>query len=174
MDKTEFMPIAAALRTYYPRYNLLPNAEAMELWYQELKDLPAGLLQAALRRWVDTEKWPPSIAELRDACGEITNGTLPDWGDGWEEVQKAVRFCGYMREAKALESLSPITRSTVERIGWQQICTNENPDTLRAQFRQIFEAQARRETLDRQLPEALKETIARIGKPMVPELEGRT
>ena len=163
MNKQEFGPIVSALRTYYSRFNMLPNAEAVELWYQALQDLPGPVLSAALNKWVTTEKWPPTVAELRALSAEVTEGKLPDWGDAWEEVKHAVRYFGYMREKEALDSLSPLARATARRLTWNEICCNENPDTLRAQFRQIFESQAKRETEDRQLPPALKETIAQIG-----------
>ena len=171
MDKRAFATIAAALQTYYPRFNLLPNSEAMELWYQELGDLPSEVLTAALRKWVTTEKWPPSIAELRGLCAEMTKGPAPDWGGAWGEVQNAVRFLGYMREKEALESMSSLTRSAVERIGWRNICCSENPEALRAQFRQIYEIVAKRENESRQLPPKLQEMIAMIGTGGVKQLE---
>ena len=34
MTKKEFAIFAAALKTYYPREQLLPNSEAMELWFR--------------------------------------------------------------------------------------------------------------------------------------------
>ena len=38
MDKQEFATLAMALRTYYPKESILPNKEAMQLWYRELQD----------------------------------------------------------------------------------------------------------------------------------------
>ena len=162
MNKKEFATFAAALQTFFPRYNLLPNREAMELWYMELKDISGELLTAALRKWVVTEKWPPSIAELRELCSEISEGKLPDWGDAWSEVSYAVRRYGFMRPEEAIESMSPATQAAVRRIGWTQICESENQDTLRAQFRQVFEIVSKREIEDRKLPQELKTEIERL------------
>ena len=127
MDKKEFAVIAAALQTYYPRFSLIPNEQAMELWYDGLKDIPADVASAGLKKWVMTEKWPPTIAELRKQCSELVTGVRPDWGEGWMEVQKAIRLYGYMRGDEALASMSAITRETVRRIGWQAICESESP-----------------------------------------------
>ena len=52
MDKKEFAVIAAALQTYYPRFSLIPNEQAMELWYDGLKDIPADVATAGLKKWV--------------------------------------------------------------------------------------------------------------------------
>ena len=50
---------------------------------------------------------------------------------------------------------------------------SENPDTIRAQFRQVYEICVNREIEDRQLPPALKDTIAQIGEKIFPMLEER-
>jgi len=173
MDKQEFAVIAAALRTYYSRYELLPNEQAMSLWYDSLKDIPAPVLSAALKAWVVTEKWPPTIAELREKADIIVNGERPDWGTGWYEVQDAIRKFGYMQGDKALESMSPITQETVRRIGWQSICESENPETIRAQFRQVYEICRKRSDDDRNLPPELRTMIQNLmGTNTVPQIGG--
>ena len=40
MNREEFATWTMALKTYYPRENLLPNNQAMELWYKQLQDIP--------------------------------------------------------------------------------------------------------------------------------------
>ena len=162
MDKKEFAVIAAAIRTYFPRFEVIPNKEAMELWYDGLKDIPADVLTAGLKKWVMTEKWPPTIAELRGKCDELVAGDRPDWGTGWMEVQHAIRYFGYMRGDEALESMNPITQEAVRRIGWQAICESEAPETIRAQFRMIYENCEKRESENRKLPQTLKDSIAQI------------
>lgn len=78
-----------------------------------------------------------------------------------------------MAEEKALDSMSPTTQKAVLKIGWRGICMSENPDTIRAQFRQVYEICVNREIEDRQLPPALKDTIAQIGEKIFPMLEER-
>lgn len=165
MTKAEFAVWAAALRTYFPRHSLLPNEQAIELWYRELQDLTVDVLSAALRKWVHTETWPPTIAELRIMAAEIVNGPAPDWGEAWGEVVRAIGRHGIYREAEALKSMSPLTQAAVKRIGWHDICMSENPETLRAQFRQIYQVVEQRETQDRQLPESLKAMITGLCMP---------
>ena len=171
MDKRKFADWAAALQTYYPRFELLPNEQAMELWYRELRDIPYDLLSAALRKWVVTEKWPPSIAELRSMCADLVRGPAPDWGDAWREVVDAIGRYGATRPEEAYAVMSPLTQQTVDRIGWRDICLSEVPDTIRAQFRQVYQIVTQREREDRQLPPALKDTIALITGAAAPQLK---
>jgi len=163
MTLTEFTTFAALLRTFYPKENLLPTPEAVKAWHKMLEDIDITVLNAALQKWVATEKWPPTVAEMRTACTEATRGKLPDWGEAWAEVSQAIRRFGYCRPNEALESLSPTARAAANRIGWQQICESENPEAIRAQFRQVYEISQQREAETRQLPPALRDTLAKIG-----------
>lgn len=162
MNKHEFAIFTDALRTYYPREALLPNPQAMELWFRELNDIPFPVAEAALRKWVSTNKWSPSIAEIREAAANIQNGDIPDWGDGWEQVCKAIRKYGFYEPKKALESLDPLTRQVVERLGFRNICLSENPTAERANFRQCYEILAKREQTRQQLALPLQEAIKQI------------
>lgn len=164
MTKAEFKIWAMALKTYFPRWELLPNAAAMDLWYWELHDLDAEVATAALRKWVNTEKFPPAVSEIRKLAKEIQGGPVPSWGDGWQEVSRAISRYGYMRETEALESMSPVTQEAVRRIGWRDLCFSENPEAIRAQFRQVYETCAKREEEDRNLPPSLKAMIYNIGQ----------
>lgn len=166
MTHKEFAMFSMALKTYYPRENLLPTNEAMELWYRELMDIGYEIAQAALRKWVGTEKWPPSIAEIRSMAAEITSGPVQEWGEGWLEVKRAVSRFGWCREKEALASLSPAARTAAQRIGWQDICCSENPETLRAQFRQVFQVEAQRQRQDALMTPELKQMISGISGKM--------
>ena len=66
MNKKEFATLVAAIRTYYPRETILPNQQALELWYMELNDLSYDLAMLALREHVHVSKWSPSISEIRE------------------------------------------------------------------------------------------------------------
>lgn len=166
MDKQEFGLFASALRTYYSKESLLPNNQAMELWFRQLQDIPFPVAEAALNKWVATNKWSPSIAEIRELAAEIKNGKLPDWGEAWEETCKAIKRFGFYRPKEALGSLSPLTRKTVERLGFTNLCLSENPTADRANFRQCYETVAKQEQENNVLPLPLQETIKQLSGSM--------
>ena len=159
MTKKEFAMFTMALKTYYPRENLLPNEQAMELWFKQLEDIPYQVAETGLNKWVALNKWSPSIADIREMASEIVNGELPDWGDAWEEVCKAIRCYGSYRALEALESLSPLARKATERMGFTNLCMSENVSADRANFRMIYENLAEREKKDAQLPTGLKTIV---------------
>ena len=162
MTKQEFSKWVMALKTYYPREQLLPNTAAIELWYQELSDIPMNVAEMALRKWVATSKWSPTIAEIREMCVDVKRGDAPDWSDGWAQVQLAIRRFGQYNPKEALAMLDPITRDTVKRLGFYNLCVSENPISDRKQFKDTFEIMAKREQMRLQLPIGLQDNIKSI------------
>ena len=162
MTKQEFSKWVMALKTFYPREQLLPNAQAIELWYQELHDIPMQVAEAALRKWVATSKWSPTIAEIREMCVDVKRGDAPDWSDGWAQVQLAIKRFGQYNPKEAMAMLDPITREAVRRIGFYNLCVSENPTSDRKQFRDTFEIMAKREQMRLQLPIELQDGIRSI------------
>lgn len=173
MDKKEFSTFAMALRTYYPKEALLPNQQAMELWYRELCDIPYNVAEAGLRKWVVNNKWSPSIAEIREMTATVTQGEIPDWGEGWEKVLMAIRRYGSYREKEAMDSLDDITKQCVTRLGFKNICMSENIATDRANFRMIYEQLAERKKKQEQIPEKLLKMIQQIQEQQQLRLEGK-
>lgn len=162
MDKREFGAFVMALKTYYPKEQILPNEQAVSLWYRELRDIPADVADAALRKWVATSKWSPSIAELRAIAAELQYGKIPDWTDAWDKVQAAISRYGMYRVEEALNSLDPLTRRVVGRAGFTRICLSDNVVAERANFRNCYEQIAEREQEHRQLALPLQEQMSRI------------
>lgn len=170
MDKKEFATFAAALKTYYPKETLLPNAQAIELWFRQLQDIDYNIAELVLNKWVATNKWSPSIADIREQAAAITTQTAKDWGDAWQEVLKAVRAYGMYAESEALESLDDTTRQVVKRLGFNNICMSENISVERANFRMIYEQIESRNKEEAQTPQRLKSLISQISAKML--LEG--
>lgn len=162
MDKKEFSKFVMAMKTYYPREQLIPNEQAMELWYQALKDIPMQVAEAALRAWVSTNKWSPTIAEIREMAVDVRRGDAPEWSEGWMQTQMAIRRFGRYRPGEAMASLDPITRETVKRLGFNNLCDTEDIGYYAKRFQQTFEIMAKREQMRFQLPLELQDTIRTI------------
>lgn len=172
MTREEFGIFASALRTYYPRETLLPNQQAAELWFRQLQDIPFPVAEASLNKWVATNKWSPSIADLREMASSVQHGETPDWSDAWEVVLRCISKYGSYRESEALASMDEMTRTAVKRLGFRNICMSENITADRANFRMIFEQLAERKKKDQQISLPLKELIQSIQQQSVLQIEG--
>ena len=68
MNREEFVNLAMAIKTYYPKDELFPNEQALSLWFHELTDIEYECANVALRAWVRKEHWPPTIADIRSGA----------------------------------------------------------------------------------------------------------
>ena len=162
MTRREFSTFAMALRTYYPKDNLFETDQSMELWYRELSDISNEVAEAVLRQWVQTNRWCPTIADIRELASMITQPEIVNWGEAWEKVKKTIRRYTAYRAKEALESLDPLTRKCVVQLGYQDLCASTNPMQDRANFRMIYETLAKRERNKRQTSPMLQQAIEKM------------
>lgn len=170
MDKKEFMIFVNGLRTYYPRENILPTIESVELWFRQLEDIPFKTAEIVLHRWVATNRWSPTIADIREGATELTSEPIPDWGEAWGEVMRAVRLYGSYEPEKAYELMGEPTATCVKRIGWNEICFAENIDNVRANFRMIYEAEAKKRKREAQVSPTVRDRIGSVQLKVIDEV----
>lgn len=122
--------------------------DRLQFYVMMLSDIPPQILEAAVKKLIMTNKFLPSIAEIRETAydikGTISGTAAPDESEAWGEVMKAVRSVGYCGKPKF--SHEAIT-TAVNNIGWQDICmtTYDGMNTLRAQFRRAYQLAAQRQ-----------------------------
>lgn len=159
-DFEDFKSVAKVLKSTYTGPNFLPDEDAVKAWYYMLKDINFEVLKAATYKYAMTNKFPPTVADLREAALTVTNGDIPLWSDGWEQVQRAIRKFGTGNATGALNSMDELTAATVRRLGWTNLCLSTDPMPDRANFRQIYEQLAQRKHKESQLPAGLQQLIA--------------
>lgn len=163
MDYKEFGSLVFVIRSAYGKPDFLSDKESALVWFEMLKDIPYEKAKAAVTRHAMTNKWIPTIADIRESVVEIQSDKT-DWSDGWKEVMTAVGRFGYSDEPGAIESMSPMTREVVKRLGWKQICQSDQNElmALRANFRMVYERKQVSEKEQAQLPAWLGERIEQI------------
>ena len=162
MTKDEFRVLAKGLKAVYTQPNFLPDAEAIQIWYELLKDLDYATANIAIQKHMVSSKYPPTIADIREQATEVSYGQAPLWSDGWEQVLRAMRLYGSYRLQEALDSMDDLTRKAVERLGFKELCMSENIAVDRANFRMVFEQLANREYETKKFPLSLQNSIEDI------------
>lgn len=158
MTFDEFKVLVKAMKAVYTSPNFLPDADSVKIWYRLLEDMPYELANIAIQRHMATNKFPPTVAEIRQAAVHTVDETK-DWSDGWEQFRKAVSKYGYYQQEAALASMDEITRKVVRRLGWKQLCESENPMQDRANFRMIYEQERQRQEEKAALPAGLQKQM---------------
>lgn len=145
MNKQDILKAVAPLQL---AYNASLDDARLRLYVEMLSDIPPSILETAVKKLIMTNKFLPSIAEIREVAygikGIISGTAAPDESEAWGEVIKAIQSVGYYGKPKF--SHEAIT-TAVNNIGWQDICmtTNDGMNTLRAQFRRAYQLAAQRQ-----------------------------
>lgn len=74
-----------------------------------------SILSKALQQYMLTNRFKPTVAELREIYAELVRQTICDWSEGWEKVSKAIGHYGMYQEEAAMESFDEVTREIVKR-----------------------------------------------------------
>lgn len=162
MTFDEFKILVKGMKAVYTSPNFLPDADSIKIWYQMLRDLEYRTANVAIQKYMMTNKFPPTIADIRELSTTVQHGELPDWGEGWEQVLQAIRKYGSYRPQEAMDSMDELTRQCVERLGFKNICMSENINTDRANFRMIYEQLASRKQKEAVMPVGLLQEVERI------------
>ncbi len=159
----DFVKIATYLKAAYPNNRILPDDPTVRFWFKMLEDLDFKVCENAVLELISSAAFPPSIADIRKKCAS-RKAEIPEWGEAWERVQKAIRYYGAYRDDEAMESLDAITREAVRRMGYKSLCYSDikNAETDRAQFREIYNQTARPHLEASQMPAAVLEEKGRL------------
>lgn len=122
--------------------------DRLQFYVMMLSDMPPQILEVAVKKLIMTNKFLPSIAEIRETAygikDTISGTAAPDESEAWGEVIRAIQSVGYY--GKPTFSHEAIA-TAVNNIGWQDICTtpSDGMNTLRSQFRRAYQLAAQRQ-----------------------------
>lgn len=71
MTKKEFAQILAMFQNAYKQKKFMTEEAEWNIWFDCLKDLQFYCLQKAAVMWIQNNKFPPTIAELRESYHNI-------------------------------------------------------------------------------------------------------
>lgn len=143
MNSQEFATIASILKKAYGSDKVMPDQDAINVWYGFLKDIDYRTMKVAVSEHIATNRFAPSISELRELASGVLSEQIVPWDMAWGNVLRAVRKYGTYQETEAMESLDGITAAIVRRMGFKNICLSENIEVERANFRMAYEAEAK-------------------------------
>lgn len=160
MTREETLKILSVLRVAYPKFGDGTDSKMLvEVWSDMLSDCEYMDVNNAIKRYIATNEsnFAPSIGKIRSMIVKQNDAELnEEWVDAWGEVERAIRNYGFYRELEALNSMSPVTRTCVQAIGWKNICNSEEMGVERGHFRSMYESKAGSVRKAKQIQPALR------------------
>lgn len=166
VSKQEFATLVLAMQAMYGD-EFIGTEEAMDVWFALLYDLDYQILSKALQKHMLTNKFKPTVAELREIYAGLICPVISDWSEGWEQVSKAIGHYGMYRTEEAMESFDEVIREAVKRLGFQNICLSENIVADRARFAEIYQAIQQRKRIAVNIGSALPNLQEFVNKRLI-------
>lgn len=127
MSQQEIKSILGEMLLRYPRQDVPePTQRAMAA---DLADIPAGELRMVCQRWWLTQKWWPSVAELRESWGDLDTANDENADLRWTERrmsrlgpgEQPNPYSSIVREPGDEEYPNPVCREAVKLFGWRNL-----------------------------------------------------
>ncbi len=137
MNKHQTSRLLAIIAAAYPRFEV--DDTTLNVWSTMLSDIGYSVCEKAAAKYIMTQTWPPSIAEIRKECVKLLYPALQTTGEAWASIEAAIREHGLYGEKEAKKNMAPEVQRAVEAIGWDTICRSENISVVRGQYIKIYE-----------------------------------
>lgn len=148
----------------YPNYDKFKDDKqvkaTVDLWATMFSEDDAGIVGLAVRKHIATNKWPPSVAELREIMVEMTAPDLIPPDKAWLAVSDFISTNGeYGGDTAATKVLPPLIARVICSIGYHNLyemnCGSyrgSKPGMARTAFMSIYEPLYNRERIRAMTP----------------------
>lgn len=160
MTFKEFGKLADAIKTYFPRDNMLPTDTAMELWYDMLKDMDYQSAYIGLKNHVATSKFAPTIADIRNGVVISQPQELNEM-EAWSLVSKAIRNSGY-NSVEEFAKLPPLVQKAVglpSQLRTWALDENYNEQVAMSSFQRAYKAELHLHEELQKMPQNIRNLI---------------
>ncbi len=167
MTVDEFAKLADAIKTYFPRDNMLPTDESMELWFDMLNDLDYRSAYASLKKHVATNRFPPTIADIREGATDFSEPKELNEMEAWSLVYKAICNSTY-NSVSEFEKLPPLVQKAVglpDSLREWAMTENLNHEVVMSNFQRAYKVELKRHEELQKMPQNVRQLIekANIG-----------
>lgn len=113
MEREEFKILVKAMKAVYAQPTFIPDKDAFDVWYGLLQDLPYEQANLAIQKYMTSERFPPTIADIRTKATEIIAPAEESMSElqAWALVQRALRNSGYNSEEEFAKAAGGVPKS---------------------------------------------------------------
>lgn len=175
MTVDEWKQIVKGLKAVYADPRFIPDENAMNMWYQLLKDLPYDLVSSATQAHMMQETAPPYPASIRKQVAELTTPDEERISDleAWSMVTVAVRN-GIRGSRKEYDKLPPLVQKAIgspSRIYELARGNSSDLDYEKNVFLRSYRALIDKSRRDRELSRPLRASIEQTRAAQIPQMD---
>lgn len=169
MTREELKILVKGMKAVYSQPTFIPDQDAFNVWYELLKDIPYSRANVAIQKYMTSEKFPPTIADIRTNATEIIAPAEESMSElqAWDLVRRAIRNSTYYAESE-FDKLPEACKIAVGSPGnlreWAAMETDQVATVEQSHFIRNYRAAVQRMKEDAKLPESVKTSITDMGK----------
>ena len=156
----DFRTIVRALSAAYPRDNFIPDEYSFNLWYTRLQDIPYLTLKRAADNYIMTNRFAPTIADLRSYAQDMETAFDMLAAQAWDQLLRALRMSYAPESEQVWNGLPDVTKQCVGGYAtfraWGNTDTASLESVQRPMFIKRFEVYQSRERKELSVPEGLR------------------
>lgn len=156
MTRSDAAKLMGIIVLAYPNYDKFKDENqvkaTVDLWATMFSEDDAGIVGLAVKKHIATNKWPPSVAELRELMLEMTAPDLIAPDQAWLAVSDFIKLHGEYLYVEERDCLPPLIARAVESIGYHNLyemncgsCRGSKPGMARTAFMNLYEQLYERE-----------------------------
>lgn len=156
MTRSDAAKLMGIIVLAYPNYDKFKDEKqvkaTVDLWATMFSEDDAGIVGLAVKKHIATNKWPPSVAELRELMLEMTAPDLIAPDQAWLAVSDFIKLHGEHLYVEERDCLPPLIARAVESIGYHNLyemncgsCRGSKPGMARTAFMNLYEQLYERE-----------------------------
>lgn len=158
MNEKETIKILATIAASYPSVERL-NETAIQgmakVWARMFRDDDAKLVGLAVGEHIATNKFPPSVSEIRERLMQMQRPDILTPEDAWTAVQELMFVEGEFGRGNNIKLLPPLVRRALGQIGWSSLYDKYKHTDARARFMDTYMPLYKREREQAMLPPSL-------------------
>lgn len=165
MEREEFKTLVKGMKAVYARPTFIPDQDAFNVWYELLKDLPYAQANIAIQKYMLTEKFPPTIADIRTKANDIVAKVEESMSEleAWSLVSKAISNSGYHAE----EEFDKLPEACQRAVGnpsnlkeWAMMESDKVATVEQSHFIRNYRVAVQRMQEEAKIPDHVKAAIA--------------
>lgn len=173
----DFRTVMRGLSAAYTSDNFIPNEYTFNLWYKALHDIDYVTLNKAAQAYMMTNKFPPTIADIRRIACDLVLPADEIAAEEWQRLMKALGQAGRPDAVEYWKALPEITREIVggfsEFREWSLLPITDLMTVHRPMFIKRYEERMKRKRLTAPLPVQLRSPERMLEEHLPPLIENR-
>lgn len=169
MTRDEFKILVKSMKAVYPQATFIPDNDAFSVWYELLKDIDYKPCAMAIQRYMSTEKFPPTIADIRENAFKNTQANEMSEAEAWSLVRKAIGNSSYNAESEFENLPLEIQKSIGSPSQLRNWARDEdyNDGVVQSQFLRSYRQVCERKREFSKMPSSIKNLIQTTERKMI-------